>query len=201
MFSYLFFKRLFDFLFSLFLILFLSPLLIFISLLIWNRLGSPILFFQQRSGYLGRPFRLMKFRSMTNDTDFEGVLLPDSERLTPFGSWLRRTSIDELPQIFNILVGDMSFIGPRPLLISYLPLYSDSQSRRLSVRPGITGLAQINGRNLSTWSERFHFDLQYVDTYCFSLDLMLFCLTRPFLLRRDGIYSNVGDFMPPVKGN
>ena len=199
MFSYLFFKRLFDFLFSLFLILFLSPLLIFISLLIWNRLGSPILFFQQRSGYLGRPFRLMKFRSMTNDTDFEGVhyLIP-----APFfGSWLRRTSIDELPQIFNILVGDLSFIGPRPLLISYLPLYSDSQSRRLSVRPGITGLAQINGRNLSTWSERFHFDLQYVDTYCFSLDLMLFCLTLPFLLRRDGIYSNDGDFMPPFKGN
>jgi len=178
-------------------LLILSPLLLLISLLVRWRLGSPVLFRQQRPGYRGRPFWLLKFRTMTNARDTNGALLPDAQRLTILGRWLRATSIDELPELINILRGEMSFIGPRPLLMQYLPLYSSQQARRHDVRPGFSGWAQINGRNAISWEEKFRLDVWYVDHQSFWLDLRIFMITIWEVIRRQGISAAGFATMPP----
>ena len=160
-------KRLFDIFFSIFLLVILSPLLILIAILVWIFIGQPVLFSQARPGLNEKLFTLVKFRTMTNEKDSNGVLLEDSLRLKKFGKFLRSTSLDELPELWNILKGEMSFVGPRPLLVEYLPLYNDYQKRRHKVRPGITGWAQVNGRNSISWNERFKLDVWYVENQSF----------------------------------
>ncbi len=177
-------------------LLLLSPLLLVVALLVRWRLGSPVVFLQQRPGYRDRPFLLLKFRSMTNQRDASGVLLPDAQRLTHLGRWLRSTSIDELPGLFNILRGEMSFIGPRPLLMQYLSLYSSEQARRHDVKPGFSGWAQINGRNALSWEDKFRLDVWYVDHQSFLLDLRIFLITIWKVLRREGI-SAAGEATMP----
>ena len=190
-----------DRVFSIAALLILSPLLIIIFGLAWFRIGLPVFFTQQRPGYRGKPFILYKFRTMTNQRDANGELLPDAQRLTPFGRWLRSSSIDELPGLLNILRGEMSFIGPRPLLMQYLPLYSPEQARRHDVKPGFSGWAQINGRNALSWEEKFRLDVWYVDHQSFWLDLQIFVITIWKVLRREGI-SAVGEAtMPYFKGS
>ena len=179
----------------------LSPLLAVVALLVRLRLGSPVLFRQQRLGYRCKPLWLLKFRTMTNQRDANGELLPDAQRLTPFGCWLRSTSIDELPGLLNILRGDMSFIGPRPLLMQYLPLYSLEQARRHDVKPGFSGWAQINGRNAISWDEKFRLDVWYVDNQSFWLDLRIFVITLWKVLRRDGISPKGAIIMPKFQGS
>jgi len=182
-------------------LLLLSPLLFFIFILVRWRLGSPVLFHQNRPGYLCCPFRLLKFRTMTNVHDSSGLLLPDAQRLTPLGSWLRETSIDELPGLINILRGEMSFIGPRPLLMQYLSLYSPEQNRRHDVKPGFSGWAQINGRNAISWEEKFQLDVWYVDNQSLWLDLRILMLTICKVARREGINANGEATMPRFAGN
>ncbi|WP_411870143.1 sugar transferase [Vulcanococcus limneticus] len=178
-------------------LLLLAPLLVVVALLVRWRLGSPVLFRQQRPGYRGRPFWLLKFRTMTGARDTSGALLPDAERLTPLGRWLRSTSIDELPGLLNILRGEMSFIGPRPLLMQYLPLYSPEQVRRHNVAPGFSGWAQINGRNALSWEEKFCLDVWYVDHQSFRLDVRIFLITIWKVIRREGI-SAAGEVTMPI---
>lgn len=185
--TYRHFKQLSDRLAALLALLLLSPLLVVVVLMVRWRLGSPVFFRQQRPGYRGRPFWLLKFRTMTNARDGSGALLPDAQRLTPLGRWLRATSIDELPELINILRGDMSFIGPRPLLMQYLRLYSAEQARRHEVKPGFSGWAQINGRNCLSWEEKFRLDVWYVDRQSFRLDLVIFLITVYKVIRREGI--------------
>jgi lipopolysaccharide/colanic/teichoic acid biosynthesis glycosyltransferase len=165
----------------------LSPLLLGIAVLVRIRLGGPVLFSQQRPGRFGCPFRLLKFRTMTDARDARGRLLPDEERMTPFGCWLRSTSLDELPELWNILRGEMSFVGPRPLLMEYLLKYSPMQMRRHEVRPGLTGWAQINGRNLTAWDERFRQDVWYVDHVSLVLDAQIFWSTLKEVWSRRGV--------------
>ena len=181
------YKRLFDLVFSLVLAILLLPLLAPLAVLVYLNLGSPVLFRQQRPGLLGKPFTFYKFRTMNNRTDENGRLLPDEDRLTGFGSFLRGTSLDELPQLFNVIRGDMSLVGPRPLLMEYLDLYTDEQARRHEARPGITGWAQVNGRNAITWEEKFRLDLWYVDNRSFLLDLRIILLTVVRIIRKEGI--------------
>lgn len=190
-------KRFFDIAASLSGLLLLSPLLLALWLLVRCKLGHPVLFRQPRPGLRARTFELVKFRTMTNARDAEGRLQPDSVRLTPFGRWLRATSLDELPELLNVLRGDMSLVGPRPLLIEYLSRYSREQSRRHEVRPGITGWAQINGRNALSWEEKFRLDVWYVDHRSFWLDLRILALTAWKVVRRDGI-SAAGEATMPV---
>jgi lipopolysaccharide/colanic/teichoic acid biosynthesis glycosyltransferase len=178
----------------------LSPLLIIVSVLTRLRFGSPVLFRQQRPGYGGQPFWLLKFRTMTNARDASGALLQDAQRLTPFGRWLRSTSIDELPGLINILRGEMSLIGPRPLLMQYLPLYTSEQARRHDVKPGFSGWAQINGRNALSWEEKFRLDVWYVDHQNFWLDLRIFLITIWKVLRREGISAAGEATMTPFTG-
>ena len=173
--------------FSALALILISPLLITLALLVRAKLGSPIFFRQQRPGLRGRPFNILKFRTMTDDRDAQGHLLPDAQRLTPFGRWLRSTSLDELPELINIARGDMSIVGPRPLLMRYLPLYTPEQSRRHLVKPGLTGWAQINGRNAISWEERFRLDTWYVDHWSLWLDLKIILLTVIKVVRREGI--------------
>jgi sugar transferase EpsL len=180
-------KRLFDLVLSLFLLLLLSPLIAFVALIVRVWLGSPVLFRQLRPGLHGRPFEIYKFRTMTDQLDTAGEQLPDADRLTPFGRLLRRSSLDELPQLFNVLKGDLSFVGPRPLLMEYLPLYSAEQARRHEVRPGITGWAQVNGRNALSWEERFRLDVWYVDHRSFWLDMKILWLTLLRVVRPEGV--------------
>ncbi|QPC83281.1 sugar transferase [Phototrophicus methaneseepsis] len=165
----------------------LSPVLLIIMMLIYIRLGSPILFKQQRPGLHGRPFMIYKFRTMTDGRDAAGQPLPDAERMTPLGRFLRSTSLDELPELLNVLKGDMSLIGPRPLLMRYLDRYTTQQARRHEVRPGITGWAQINGRNAITWEEKFELDVWYVEHCSLALDLKIIFLTIWKVVRREGI--------------
>jgi sugar transferase EpsL len=180
-------KRLFDMIFSLLAILLLSPILLLIAILVRLFLGSPILFTQQRPGYRGRAFFIYKFRTMNDRRNSSGNLLPDDGRLTPLGQFLRAFSLDELPELFNILRGDMSFVGPRPLLMQYLPLYSAEQARRHEVMPGLTGWAQVNGRNALTWPDKFKYDVWYVDHWSFWLDLRIILMTFWKVFNREGI--------------
>jgi lipopolysaccharide/colanic/teichoic acid biosynthesis glycosyltransferase len=158
-----------------------------VALFVRYKIGSPVLFAQQRPGLHGKPFLIYKFRTMTNAVDAHGEPLPDAQRLTPFGRFLRSTSLDELPELWNILKGDMSLVGPRPLLMEYLPLYSPEQARRHEVRPGLTGWAQVNGRNAVTWTEKFRYDVWYVDNRSLGLDLRILLLTVRAVLWRQGI--------------
>ena len=186
---------------ALVLVILLSPLLLAIALAVRLRLGGPVLFSQQRPGLHGRPFQLVKFRTMTQCRDADGALLPDDQRLTPFGQWLRSSSLDELPELFNILRGDMVFVGPRPLLMEYLPLYSQEQARRHLVRPGLTGWAQVQGRNSLSWEDRFRLDVWYVNNRSLALDLRILWLTILTVIRRDGV-SAVGEAtMTPFRGS
>jgi sugar transferase EpsL len=194
-------KRAFDIVISsILLLLLLLPLLI-LAAMIRIKLGSPILFAQVRPGLGGAPFTLLKFRTMTDAVDASGNVLRDEDRLTPFGQLLRRTSLDELPELWNVLKGDMSLVGPRPLLMEYLPLYSQEQNRRHEVRPGITGWAQVNGRNLLNWDERFKLDVWYVDQHSFLLDIKILILTIQKVIKREGISANGEATMSKFKGS
>ena len=183
-------KRLLDIVLSLFAIIILSPLLLILYTLVRFKLGSPAIFAQERPGKDEKIFKLYKFRSMTNQKDSYGNLLPDEQRLTSFGRKLRSTSLDELPELFNILKGDMSIVGPRPLLVDYLDLYNEKQKHRHDVRPGLTGLAQINGRNTLSWEDRFDKDIKYIEIISFIVDLKIIFDTFKVVLRRDGINSD-----------
>ncbi len=192
------FKRWLDFLLSLCGIVVLNPILVVLAVLVRVKLGSPVLFHQERPGRHEKIFKLYKFRSMTDERDAEGNLLPDEVRLTRFGKLLRSTSLDELPELFNILKGDMSLIGPRPLLVRYLPYYTEEERHRHDVRPGLTGLAQVNGRNALGWEDRFRYDLDYVNYISFGLDLKILGMTVGKVLKRSGTLSGaeqtVADF-------
>ncbi|BDU80958.1 sugar transferase [Clostridium perfringens] len=185
-----FIKRTFDIIAALGGLIVFSPIIIVVAILVRVNLGSPILFTQDRVGKDNKIFKMLKFRTMKDGVDKEGNLLPDSERLTNFGKALRSTSLDELPELINILKGDMSLIGPRPLLVEYLPLYSKEQKRRHDVLPGLTGWAQINGRNAISWREKFKLDVYYVDNWSVGLDIKIFFLTFYKILKRDGINQN-----------
>ena len=204
---YKYIKRALDFCAALGAIIVLSPVLLIVALLVKTKLGSPVLFKQERPGMIDKKtgeekiFTLYKFRTMTDERDENGELLPDEIRLTKFGQFLRSTSIDELPEFINILKGDMSFIGPRPLLVRYLPLYSEKQHRRHLVRPGLSGWAQVNGRNTVSWEEKFNLDVEYVDKMSFSLDVKIFFMTIMSVLKREGISSETSATMEEFKGN
>lgn len=194
-------KRLFDFIVSALLLLILSPLMITIALMSLLALGAPVMFRHPRPGKSGRLFTLHKFRTMSNAVDANGHPLPDEMRVTRYGNFLRRTSMDELPQLLNVLQGDMSFVGPRPLLQSYLPLYTPAQARRHEVRPGITGWAQVNGRNASSWTQRFEYDVWYVDNRTFLLDLRILAMTVRKVVSGEGISEPGHVTMKPFEGN
>ena len=197
----LFIKRLFDFILSLVAIIILSPVFIIIALLVRIKLGSPILFKQERPGLNEKIFKMYKFRTMTSEVDEEGNLLPDEVRLTSFGQLLRSTSLDELPELFNIFKGDMSIVGPRPLLVKYLPLYNDEQKHRHDVRPGLTGLAQVNRRNAISWEDKFKYDVEYTKNVTFMNDLKIIFETILKVIKRDGISSETSVTMEEFKGN
>jgi sugar transferase EpsL len=195
-------KRLFDFVIGFSAAFLLVPLYALIALLVRFRLGSPIFFRQRRAGLNGRPFTLLKFRTMTNSRDERGNLLTDQERLTGLGRFLRNTSLDEIPELLNVLKGEMSLVGPRPLLMQYLERYTPEQSRRHEVRPGITGWAQVNGRNAITWEDKFKMDVWYVDHASFWLDLKIIALTIWKILKREGIsqpgHATAEEFNPQI---
>ena len=196
-----YFKRPLDFVLSLAAIIILSPILLLIAFLVRIKLGSPVVFKQQRPGLNEKIFTLYKFRTMTDEKNEKGELLPDEVRLTDFGKFLRAMSLDELPELFNILKGDMSIVGPRPLLTEYLPLYNEHQRRRHEVRPGLTGWAQVNGRNAITWEEKFNYDVEYVDNLSFLLDLKIIILTIMKVLKREGINQEGRATMEPFRGS
>lgn len=183
------------------LIIVFAPVLLALAVAVRFSMGSPVVFKQVRPGLHGRPFTMYKFRTMTDARDNNGVLLPDAERLTRLGRFLRSTSLDELPELFNVLKGDMSLVGPRPLLMQYLPLYTPEQSRRHEVRPGITGWAQVNGRNAITWEQKFEHDVWYVDNWSLWLDIKILWLTLVAVIRRDGISAEGHVTMPPFRGS
>ena len=193
-------KRVFDIFLSVFLLSVVSPFLVLVSIFVRFQLGSPVFFRQLRPGLGGRPFEMIKFRTMRNASDFTGDPLPDSDRITPFGSFLRSTSLDELPELWNVLKGDMSLVGPRPLLMEYLPLYSPEQFRRHEVRPGVTGWAQINGRNALSWDKKFALDVWYVDNRSLWLDIKILILTIKKVVIRDGISADGEVTMPKFTG-
>lgn len=193
-------KRILDVTVSILMLLLLAPLLLIISIMVLRAMGLPIFFHQTRAGLHGAPFRMVKFRSMRIVNDRDGSLLPDGERLTQLGRLLRATSLDELPELWNVLKGDMSLVGPRPLLMEYLPLYSPEQARRHAVRPGITGWAQVNGRNSLSWEKKFQFDVWYVDNQSFWLDIKIFLLTVKKVFFREGISAEGDATMPRFTG-
>ncbi len=194
-------KRLFDITFAAILIILFLPLYLIVSLLILLKMGSPVLFRQKRPGKDGKIFEIYKFRTMTNETDEKGKLLPDEKRLVGIGKFIRSTSLDELPQLFNVLKGDMSFVGPRPLLVEYLPLYNERQKKRHLVKPGITGWAQINGRNAISWEEKFEYDVWYVEHQSFLLDMKILWLTFLKVIKRSDISSDTSVTMEKFKGS
>lgn len=194
-------KRLFDFLLSALALLVLGMPLLFLAWQVRQRLGSPVFFRQTRPGLNGRPFRMLKFRTMTDARGVDGQLLPDAARLTPFGRFLRATSLDELPELWNVLKGDMSLVGPRPLLMEYLPLYSPEQFRRHEVRPGITGWAQVNGRNALSWEDKFKLDVWYVVHRSLWLDIRILWLTVRKVMVREGISAAGEATMPKFTGS
>jgi sugar transferase EpsL len=194
-------KRVFDFIASLILLVALAPLMIALALAIRLRMGAPVIFLQARPGLHGSLFRLYKFRTMSNAADDDGELLPDVERLTRFGRFLRASSLDELPAIWNVLKGDMSLVGPRPLLVEYLPLYSAEQNRRHEVRPGITGWAQVNGRNRLSWQKKFEMDVWYVDNRSLFLDIKILVMTLVCVFQRRDISHEGHATMEKFRGN
>lgn len=196
-----YFKRPMDIILSLIALIVLSPILLIVALLVRIKLGSPVIFKQQRPGLNEKIFIMYKFRTMTDERDENGELLPDGIRLTKFGRFLRSTSLDELPELFNILKGDMSVIGPRPLLVEYLPLYDEYQKRRHEVRPGLSGLVQVSGRNAINWEDKFNLDVEYVDNISFFGDWKIIFLTLKKVFIREGISSNTAVTMEPFRGS
>lgn len=193
-------KRVFDVTLASLGLVVLSPVLLVTALLVRYRIGSPVLFRQTRPGLRGQPFQILKFRTMTNAVDAEGQLLPDEERLTRFGQLLRSTSLDELPELINVVRGDMSLVGPRPLIMRYLERYTPEQARRNLARPGITGLAQVRGRNALSWEDRFALDVEYIDTWSLGLDVRILFETVVTVLRRDGISTEGHATAPEFMG-
>jgi lipopolysaccharide/colanic/teichoic acid biosynthesis glycosyltransferase len=193
-------KRLIDIFVALSALILLSPVLLVLAIMVRVKLGAPVIFRQERPGLHGKPFRMVKFRTMTNARDAQGVLLPSAERLTPFGRFLRSTSLDELPELWNVLRGDMSLVGPRPLLMDYLPLYSPEQTRRHAVHPGITGWAQVNGRNAISWEQKFAYDVWYVDHFSPWLDLRILLMTAAKVVRRSGVSPGNQEIMARFTG-
>ena len=196
-----FFKPFSDFIIALFLLIILSPIIILTAILLFIVNNGKVFFFQQRPGLNNKPLYIVKFKTMFDAFDIKGNPLPDEERLTKIGKFVRSTSIDELLQLVNVIKGDMSLIGPRPLLMQYLSRYSPEQARRHEVKPGITGLAQVNGRNAISWDRKFEFDIQYVEKQCFLLDLKILCLTSINVIQRKGISSNAHVTMEEFLGN
>lgn len=194
-------KRCLDFLLSLFAVIVLSPVYLILAVLVRTKLGSPVLFRQKRPGKDGVIFGMYKFRSMTEERDENGELLPDEKRLTPFGKKLRATSLDELPELFNIIKGDMSIVGPRPLLVQYLPLYNEEQRHRHDVLPGLTGLAQVNGRNAISWEEKFRLDVEYARNVTFIGDIKIIFKTVGSVFKQEGISSDTHATMEPFTGS
>ena len=190
-------KRAFDIVFSAGWLIFFSPLLLVVAILVRLKLGSPVLFIQERPGLRDKPFRMVKFRTMTDELGPDGEPLPDEQRLTPFGRFLRATSLDEFPEMWNVFIGDMSVVGPRPLLMRYVPRYSPFQARRMEVKPGVTGWAQVNGRNLLSWEEKFALDVWYVDHRTFWLDMKIVVLTFFKVLARSGAERDLAT--PPLE--
>ena len=193
-------KRLFDIFGAAIGLVLLSPVLAVVAFLIWRRMGVPVLFRQTRPGLHGKPFEMVKFRTMRDAVDAEGNPLPDAERLTRLGRFLRSSSLDELPELWNVLKGEMSLVGPRPLLMEYLPLYSPEQARRHEVRPGVTGWAQVNGRNAISWDQKFALDVWYVDNQSLRLDLKIIWLTIRKVFKREGISATGEATMPKFRG-
>lgn len=194
-------KRCMDFILGLIALVILSPVIITTGILVRFKLGSPVIFQQNRPGYNGKVFKLIKFRSMTDEKDEEGNLLSDEVRLTSFGKKLRSTSLDELPEIWNIVKGDMSIVGPRPLLVQYLPLYNEKQKHRHDIRPGFTGYAQVNGRNSISWEEKFDLDVWYVQNVSLWLDILIILQTVKIVIKRDGISSQNTVTMEAFRGS
>ncbi|EOW9250402.1 TPA: sugar transferase [Vibrio cholerae] len=194
-------KRIFDFVVSTFFSILLLPLFLIVAFLVRSKLGSPVLFVQERPGLHGKIFKLYKFRTMTNSCDTNGVPLSDSQRLTSFGKLLRSTSLDEIPSLINVIKGDMSLVGPRPLLIQYLPLYNKRQSIRHNIKPGITGWAQVNGRNAISWSQKFELDAWYVENQSFFLDIKILFLTLKKVFIKEGISAKGHVTIEPFNGN
>lgn len=194
-------KRVFDFTLSLIALVILSIVIVVTALFIRLKIGSPVLFKQRRPGLNGEPFYVYKFRTMTDDRDAEGELLPDEVRLTSFGKVIRKLSLDELPQLWNVLKGEMSFVGPRPLLMEYLPLYNERQAKRHEVRPGITGWAQVNGRNAISWEEKFELDIWYVENRSLLLDIKILFLTVLKVFKSEGISQEGQATMAKFEGN
>ena len=197
---YLKIKRLLDIIISLTALVILSPVMLIVAILVRCKLGSPVIFHQQRPGYQEKVFKLCKFRTMTDERDENGELLPDAVRLTKFGKMLRATRLDELPELWNILKGDMSLIGPRPLLVKYLPLYNEFQKHRHDVKPGLTGWAQVNGRNAISWEERFEMDVYYVNNQSFLLDLKILFKTVAVVFKHSDINSSTDATMEAFTG-
>jgi len=194
-------RRLFDILFSLTVIVILSPVFIAVFFIILIKMGAPAFFIHERAGLYGKPFRLYKFRSMTDEKTKEGELLPDSERLTPFGKKLRKYSLDELPQFYNVLKGDMSVVGPRPLLLEYVPMYNEKQRIRLNAKPGVTGWAQINGRNAISWKKKLELDTWYMENRSFLLDCKIIVKTIFKVCKSEGISAENAATMPKFTGS
>ncbi|MFE2008527.1 sugar transferase [Pseudomonas guariconensis] len=194
-------KRLLDFIAAGLALLLLSPIIALVAWKVRRNLGTPVLFRQQRPGRDGKPFEMVKFRTMRDAVDAQGQVLPDTQRMTPLGSFLRASSLDELPELWNVLKGEMSLVGPRPLLMEYLPLYSPEQYRRHEVRPGVTGWAQINGRNALSWEEKFKLDVWYVENRSFWLDLKILFLTIKKVVKKDGISADGEVTMSKFTGN
>jgi sugar transferase EpsL len=195
------FKRWLDLLLAVPAVIILSPLMGFVAIIVWLKMGRPVLFRQSRPGLHGKPFTMVKFRTMSLACDEKGDLLPEAQRLSRLGHLLRRSSLDELPELFNVLAGDMSLVGPRPLRVKYLPLYSARQNRRHDVKPGITGWAQVNGRNALSWQEKFELDVWYVEHYNLLLDVQIMALTLIRLFDRKGIAPEGQATMPRFTGN
>jgi lipopolysaccharide/colanic/teichoic acid biosynthesis glycosyltransferase len=195
-----FLKRAFDVVVATIALVVFSPVLLVVAMLVRRRIGSPVLFRQTRPGLNGKPFEILKFRTMTNETDGYGQLLPDEDRLPRFGSLLRSTSLDELPELINVIRGEMSLVGPRPLVMRYLPRYTPEQARRHLARPGITGLAQVRGRNALSWEERFALDVDYVDEWSFWLDLRILVWTVGAVIKREGISTEGHATAPEFMG-
>src|SRR5699024_5887574 len=194
-------KRTFDLIVSIAVLVITSPLMVVLAFIIVWKMGSPVLFKQKRQGLYGQPFVLYKFRTMTGEKDENGKLLSDSERLTPFGIFMRSLSLDELPQLINVIRGDLSLVGPRPLLMAYLPLYNETQKKRHTVKPGITGWAQVNGRNAITWEEKFEMDVWYAENATFLTDMRIILMTAKKVLKREGITEEGESTASAFQGN